>query len=366
MQQTVFHIISHLDVGGAERVAINMAESPTEGISYHVVELIRAHGAFNKVLTAELRVHHIRYHRGFVPEVHFHYLFERLAALTFPLWFLWLFLRHRPRVIHCHTEMPDLAIYWFFCLFPWLLKRCKIVRTIHNTRLWTGMERTGRRVEAFFIRHDANVAISESVRLNYQNVYHADPPIIYNGVAPVGQRPYPHLKADKINVLFAGRFEEQKGIDTLIAIIKSLNGDARYYFHVVGSGSLCPLLTAQLAGCDNVAIGEPLADLATFLAAFDFLLMPSRFEGLSILSLEASFNGLPVIMNACPGLRDTLPEDWPLQVKNNDLAAYEHLFSDVLPVINRAELQEKAHHFVEENFSMAVMRRRYEALYGLI
>ena len=82
MQQTVFHIISHLDVGGAERVAINMAESPTEGISYHVVELIRAHGAFNKVLTAELRAHHIRYHRGFVPEVHFHYLFERLAAFS--------------------------------------------------------------------------------------------------------------------------------------------------------------------------------------------------------------------------------------------------------------------------------------------
>jgi len=106
--------------------------------------------------------------------------------------------------------------------------------------------------------------------------------------------------------------------------------------------------------------------MAAFLAAFDFLLMPSRFEGLSILSLEASFNGLPVIMNACPGLRDTLPEDWPLRVENNDLAAYEHLFSDVLPVINRAELQEKAHHFVEENFSMAVMRRRYEALYGLI
>ena len=54
-RKKIFHIVSHLDVGGAERVAVNIAESATEGIEYHVVELIRAHGAFTKVLIKELQ-----------------------------------------------------------------------------------------------------------------------------------------------------------------------------------------------------------------------------------------------------------------------------------------------------------------------
>ena len=363
-RKIVFHIISHLDVGGAERVAINIAESPTEGIAYHVVELIRAHSDFTDVLIKELRDHNITYHRGWIPEIHFHYLFERLAALTFPLWFLWLFLKYKPQVLHSHTEMPDLSIYCFFRLFPWALKRCKIVRMIHNTRLWTGMQRTGRRIEAFFIRQNANIAISEAVKSNYQEHYHDSPPIIYNGVAPVKQQPYSQLKAGKINILFAGRFEEQKGIDTLIEIIKSQKDSAIYHFHVIGGGSLASLLTAELAGFTHVSIREPLFNLASFLASFDFLLMPSRHEGLSILALEANFNGLPAIINACPGLHETLPSDWPLRVEHNDLNTYLHLFNDVLPVINRHEIQSIARQFAEKHFSMRSMREGYERLYA--
>ena len=226
------------------------------------------------------------------------------------------------------------------------------------------MERTGQRVEAFFIHQNANVAISEAVRKNYQNIYHVCPPIIYNGVAPVIQQPYPHLKTDKTNILFAGRFEEQKGIDTLIEIIKSQKDNPYYYFHVIGGGSLEAVLTEQLAECSNVSISKPLFNLASYMASFDFLLMPSRFEGLSILSLEASFNGLPAIINACPGLYETLPEDWPLRVENNDLKAYQHLFNEVLPTANRTNLQAKARLFAENNFSMKHMQESYEKLYG--
>lgn len=46
--------MSHFDVGGAERVAVNIAKSQTEGFEYHVVELIRAHSAFTKVFIKEL------------------------------------------------------------------------------------------------------------------------------------------------------------------------------------------------------------------------------------------------------------------------------------------------------------------------
>ena len=44
----VFHIVSHFDIGGAERVAVNIAKSPTAGYEYHVVELIRARSQFSR------------------------------------------------------------------------------------------------------------------------------------------------------------------------------------------------------------------------------------------------------------------------------------------------------------------------------
>lgn len=362
-KMVVFHVISHLDVGGAERVAFSIASSTNPAVDYHIVEVIRGRSAFTQHMIRELRQRHIAYHRSYVPAIRFHYLFEKLATWVFPLWFLWLFLRYKPAIIHSHTEIPDLAIYRFFQWFPWLLRRVGLVRTIHNTQLWTGMSHTGQHVEAFFQAHSANIAISESVQESYQKRYAALPPIIYNGVAPVEQRRYAQLKMGKINVLFAGRFEEQKGIDVLIAVIKALEKDERYHFHVMGSGTLQALVEHELSGMSHVSLSAPLAHLSHYLASFDYLFMPSRFEGLSILALEANFNGLPIVGNACPGLRDTLPTDWPLFVANNDMLAYLRLFSVQLQTFSRAQLQQQAYEFVAQHFSMATMQQRYEAVY---
>lgn len=362
-KMVVFHVISHLDVGGAERVAFSIASSTNPAVDYHIVEVIRGRSAFTQHMICELRQRHIAYHRSYVPAIRFHYLFEKLATWLFPLWFLWLFLRYKPAIIHSHTEIPDLAVYRFFQWFPWLLRRVGLVRTIHNTQLWTGMSHTGQHVEAFFQAHSANIAISESVQESYQKRYAALPPIIYNGVAPVEQRRYAQLKMGKINVLFAGRFEEQKGIDVLIAVIKALEKDERYHFHVMGSGTLQALVEHELSGMSHVSLSAPLAHLSHYLASFDYLFMPSRFEGLSILALEANFNGLPIVGNACPGLRDTLPTDWPLFVANNDMLAYLRLFSVQLQTFSRAQLQQQAYEFVAQHFSMATMQQRYETVY---
>lgn len=120
MKKKVFHIISHFDMGGAERVAVNIARSKTPEFEYHIVEVLRARSPFTATFIAEMREAGIVYHRGILPDVRFHFLFERLAALLFPLTFLFTFLRYRPAVIHAHTEAADLCTYAFFTCFPWL------------------------------------------------------------------------------------------------------------------------------------------------------------------------------------------------------------------------------------------------------
>ena len=409
-----FHLITHFSLGGAERVAANIAESQTHGMEYHVVEIMRGRTAYTPKFIAELEQAGVRCHRSWIPDVSFHFLFERIAALLFPLRMLYIMLRWHPDVIHTHTETPDLALYVFSRLFPFMLRRVKIVRTIHNTRLWTGLPRTAQWVEAFFKSRNANIAISDSVRDSYADRFGEVPPIINNGVAEVEQKDYfntstpqgvhlsqvhqQHLNtstfntqhstnlntstfntqhstnlntstSQHLNILFAGRLEPQKGVVVLCEVLKMLAGDARYHFTIAGDGSQRRLVEQTLADIAssgkplNAQLVPPIFGLAGYMQSFDYLFMPSEFEGLSMLSMEASLNRLPIIANACPGLADTLPTDWALLAHNNSLNDYRRIFNDLLPTADHNALTQRAYDFAKDRFSVRTMQERYEARY---
>ena len=406
-----FHLITHFSLGGAERVAANIAESQTHGMEYHVVEIMRGRTAYTPKFIAELEQAGVRCHRSWIPDVSFHFLFERIAALLFPLRMLYIMLRWHPDVIHTHTETPDLALYVFSRLFPFMLRRVKIVRTIHNTRLWTGLPRTAQWVEAFFKSNNANIAISDSVRDSYAERFGEVPPIINNGVAEVEQKDYfntstpqgvhlsqvhqQHLNTstfntqhstnlntstpplgfcrlpeqEHLNILFAGRLEPQKGVVVLCEVLKMLAGDARYHFTIAGDGSQRTLVEQTLADIAssgkplNAQLVPPIFGLAGYMQSFDYLFMPSEFEGLSMLSMEASLNRLPVIANACPGLADTLPADWALLAHNNSLNDYRRIFNELLPTADHDALTQQAYDFAKDRFSVRTMQERYEARY---
>ena len=371
----IFHLITHFSLGGAERVAANIAESQTHGMEYHVVEIMRGRTAYTPKFIDELEKAGVRCHRSWMPDVSFHFLFERIAALLFPLRMLYIILRWRPDVIHTHTETPDLALYVFSRVFPRMLRCVKIVRTIHNTRLWTGLPRTAQWVEAFFKSHNANIAISDSVRDSYADRFGEVPPIINNGVAEVEQKDYfntqnSKLKTQnsKLKILFAGRLEPQKGVVVLCKVLKMLAGDARYHFTIAGDGSQRTLVEQTLAEIAaegksvNAELVPPIFGLAGYMQSFDYLFMPSEFEGLSMLSMEASLNRLPVIANACPGLADTLPTDWSLLAHGNNIDDYRRIFN-LLPTADRDALTHQAYAFAKERFSVRTMQERYEAWY---
>ena len=359
----VFHIISRLDVGGAESVAINIARHQGKDVEQHIVELQRGCSPFTTSLIRDLEQAHIPCHRSCLPvKWHMHYYADRLVSLLFPLRLLWLWLRYRPDIIHSHTEMPDMAVWWALRVFPFI--RVRVVRTIHNTRLWSGMGFIGRRVERFMQSRNANIAISEGVQRAYVAEYGGTPPpIIYNGVRVPALRLHVRTPRNPVHILFAGRFEQQKGIDTLCDIICQLQDDDRYFFHVHGSGRLQTVVDSRLRGLRNVETGAPIANLADKMGDFDYLIMPSLHEGLSILAIEASMNGLPLMINHCAGLSDTLPPDWPLAVNNNDLAGWLHLFNDVLPTADRASLITQARSFAERRFALTTMQTEYVKLY---
>lgn len=362
--QRVFHIISRLDIGGAERVAINIASNANEdNVEHHIVELMRARSPFTASIISELRKGNIRYHRSPLPVIiHWHYLFERIIACLFPLRMLWLWLRYHPDVIHSHTEMPDMAVWLSLRVMPFI--NVKVVRTIHNTSLWQGLPSIGKHVERFMQQHKANIAISPYVSDAYMNAYGQRPEVIYNGMSPSKQQPYDGIIKGKINICFAGRFEKQKGIDVLCNIVKAMANDDRFHFHIFGSGRMQPLVDAELKGLKNVTVMPPLHNIASYMASFDLLIMPSRHEGLSLLAIEAALNGLPIAINHCAGLADVLPPSWPLTVTDNDIQQWLHILQDVLPHTSLTQLQASARDYATRHYSLQQMQQQYNNLYS--
>jgi glycosyltransferase involved in cell wall biosynthesis len=94
-------------------------------------------------------------------------------------------------------------------------------------------------------------------------------------------------------VLFVGRAGHQKGDDHLPAIAAALGSRAR----VVAVG---PGLTDLGPG---VEVTGPLADVRPWYQRAAVLVQPSRYEGLSLVSIEAASHGLPIVGFDVVGMR---------------------------------------------------------------
>ncbi len=354
----IFHIISKFDLGGAERVALNISKSSSCQYQYHLVEVARLRTEYSSAFIREATESGVIIHESPIRNI-------KLAALLFPFWFLKLYKDYHPSIVHVHTEIPDFGVRVFFSLFGWLLNKSTILcRTIHSTQLWNGWSLVGSWVEKKYLENNRSIAISASVKTRYEEIYHISGlPIIYNGVSEIEQIAYDGIKSGRCNILFAGRFSEEKGVKELIEVVKHFENDDRYWFHLIGSGTMYADINQALAEANNVTIKGAIYNISRYLNSFDYVLMPSHFEGFGLMSVECSFSKTPCIINDCPGLRETLPDDWPLVVPNNSVPKYIEIIGSLAIQCDRELLAQKAFEYVNSHFSQTKMQKEYEEFY---
>lgn len=102
------------------------------------------------------------------------------------------------------------------------------------------------------------------------------------------------LPQDRFIVGFVGRLTLQKDIPTFL---KSLEQTPSIYGVIVGAGELEDELKALAnnLGLNNVAFLGSHPNGATLMRAFDVLVLPSKFEGLGLVLLEAMARHIPII-----------------------------------------------------------------------
>jgi D-inositol-3-phosphate glycosyltransferase len=129
---------------------------------------------------------------------------------------------------------------------------------------------------------------------------------------------YVGLKPEDRMVLFVGRIEPLKGVDTLIQAMSSLQLQERQRVHLAiigGDPAASPRkMSAEMARlqklCDDLSVGQTVVFLGKrdqdrlpyYYSAAELVVMPSHYESFGMVALEAMACGTPVIASEVGGL----------------------------------------------------------------
>ena len=160
--------------------------------------------------------------------------------------------------------------------------------------------------------------------------------MIYNGVEDKVNKSNLKLNWDrnKINLLFVGRLDRQKGLDLFLDVYNKMELD-NVHLYVIGTSVLDNSLpkntetVTYLGWVDN-------KDIDAYYQACDAVIMPSRWEGFGLVAIEAMRNSKPVIasnMGALPELIKNNINGYIFDIKN------DKVLKEILLNINKNELQ---------------------------
>ncbi|WDP85959.1 MAG: glycosyltransferase family 4 protein [Desulfobacter sp.] len=120
--------------------------------------------------------------------------------------------------------------------------------------------------------------------------------------------PGPKTNQGPIDVLYAGKLSRAKGVPWLLKSLKKISS-LNYRLHLAGSGNgreekECLDLAKSLG--DRVIVHGPLPhnDLARLMRQSHLFVLPSFFEGLPLVLMEALSSGCRILTTALPGTRE--------------------------------------------------------------
>ncbi len=207
----------------------------------------------------------------------------------------------RPDVIYCHSTWAG-----FFVRLPLLIckKPCRIIYNAHGWAFLRDTAEWKRKIYAWIehlllLRTDKVINVS---KYEYRAAVSYGLPaekqvVIYSGISPERQPIDPNVKlpAGRINLLFVGRFDPQKGLDILL---KAMAECKRKDLHLTVIGdNVIGGTHIEKKDTENVTFlgWIPHDKLGSYYNACDAVIMPSRWEAFGLTAVEAMKYGKAVI-----------------------------------------------------------------------
>jgi glycosyltransferase involved in cell wall biosynthesis len=222
--------------------------------------------------------------------------------------------RWRPEVVHLHSTFAGLAMrpvlrmfggepIVIYCAHGWCFER-------RGTPLELRLFRWLERVLSKLCHHVVCVSRTDYERGGHAGIRSAKMSVVLNGIAdqlaPDASRCSPFWPGTGLKILFVGRLDAQKGVDVLFGAMRKLGAGA---FAVVVGSSIAGHDPAHQVPSNVRTVGwlgrEQIKELY---ASAEVLVMPSRWEGLPLVALEAMRAGLPVIATRVGGIPEAVQD----------------------------------------------------------
>lgn len=249
------------------------------------------------------------------------YTFKRNGRnlLSF-IFFVWMFIRtvikEKPTIIHLHSTFAGLFGRTVLILLPFY--KGHVIYCPHAFSFMMAKSKWKLNlfaiVERFLSKFtDAIICVS-----NYEKeiaMVNGIPKeklfTIYNGVSEVE-----HIdklpKSDLFNILYVGRFDYQKGFDRLEKIINGLNySSSNIKFTIIGD-YVSESINNNRKNLDNAYFTGwlPKSEIYSYYYNADLLIIPSRWEGLAMVPLEAFSCKLPVMASSCTSFPEIIKDKY--------------------------------------------------------
>ena len=214
-----------------------------------------------------------------------------------------------PDIIHTHH------LWLVSSLVRRLFPHIPVVTTCHGTDLRQFQNCVHLRDKVLLGCRDLNaaLALSAAQKKDIEQLYQLPPEKVvvcgagYNdGMFTAGAKPAPR----PVQIVYAGKFWNAKGLPWLLKALKRIEA-LDWQLHMVGGGSgpendECLRLANDLGERVTVHGLIPQARLAAIFKQAHLFVLPSFFEGLPLVVLEALASGCRVIANDLPGVKAVL------------------------------------------------------------
>ena len=263
-------------------------------------------------------------------------------------------------VLHTHGHVLT-KIGFLSLIFP----PRKVVHTIHNMPQYeSGRYRRLLHKFLFDTGRIKPVCISRKLLSETNALYKANyTNYVLNGVSlrrtnTVGSEKLKYRNR-RFNLLFIGRLDSQKNLDLLLRSLNAFESDVQWHLHVVGRdyGVYERELFSSFVNSESLTYYGELNDVSDFLLRADLLVVPSLFEGLPILLLEAKHHKMPVLCTNVGGCPEVIGE--------NDLRCEPDVLS-MRGALSIAFENFKTHGRVQSESSIDISMRRCGEQYGVI
>lgn len=321
----VAQLVETLTAGGAEALAVDIAGGlAARGHDSHLI-VLRGDGPFRARIESAVTLHDLEAPPFRGSQV------ERVRLFLATSRRLEKILRESGiGVLQAHLPMAN-----FLGLVMGWRGVCRVHPTVHNNRefdygqnrgaLRRYLRRAGYRQ---MLGHcQGMIAVSEKVKLSMTAQLGLSPAqseqirVVPNGVRVSGlpgaagraaMRERWGVAEDELLIIGAGRLTQQKNFGDLVAALSMLAASVGNWKCIIaGDGDLRCELEQEIASVglgDRIRLAGLVEDLPRLLAAGDIFCLPSLYEGLPLVLLEAMAAGLPIVAYAIEGVVDVVED----------------------------------------------------------